>query len=279
MDDIFSGIPALGDTAGLEAYMTEQTAAQVTNDTGIPAALQLQDTDVQIDTGAPAPVATPAAPATPAPAQPATAPTYTSEQVQEIIANMQAQQARAMQQSAIQRQQQQAAQRPAYTPAQAAIIKQLIDKGVPFERIAEAMNAGRANANQQNALAARLQAIEQQLQAQQYAAEEQAFINKMTEFGDKFGLSEADLVTFGNAAYAKGINVAQVTDLESVFRALYPEQYAIRVQRMSNASTSQIFGGSSVPEMPRAAASKVEDQYVESFLKHSMPNQYGMTRK
>lgn len=279
MDDIFSGIPALGDTAGLEAYMTEQTAAQVTTDTGIPAALQLQDTDVQIDTGAPAPVATPAAPATPAPAQPATAPTYTSEQVQEIIANMQAQQARAMQQSAIQRQQQQTAQRPAYTPAQAAIIKQLIDKGVPFERIAEAMNAGRANANQQNALAARLQAIEQQLQAQQYAAEEQAFINKMTEFGDKFGLSEADLVTFGNAAYAKGINVAQVTDLESVFRALYPEQYAIRVQRMSNASTSQIFGGSSVPEMPRAAASKVEDQYVESFLKHSMPNQYGMTRK
>lgn len=279
MDDIFSGIPALGDAAGLEAYMTEQTAAQVTTDTGIPAALQLQDTDVQIDTGAPAPVATPAAPATPAPAQPATAPTYTSEQVQEIIANMQAQQARAMQQSAIQRQQQQTAQRPAYTPAQAAIIKQLIDKGVPFERIAEAMNAGRANANQQNALAARLQAIEQQLQAQQYAAEEQAFINKMTEFGDKFGLSEADLVTFGNAAYAKGINVAQVTDLESVFRALYPEQYAIRVQRMSNASTSQIFGGSSVPEMPRAAASKVEDQYVESFLRHSMPNQYGMTRK
>lgn len=279
MDDIFSGIPALGDTAGLEAYMTEQTAAQVTTDTGIPAALQLQDTDVQTDTGAPAPVATPAAPATPAPAQPATAPTYTSEQVQEIIANMQAQQARAMQQSAIQRQQQQTAQRPAYTPAQAAIIKQLIDKGVPFERIAEAMNAGRANANQQNALAARLQAIEQQLQAQQYAAEEQAFINKMTEFGDKFGLSEADLVTFGNAAYAKGINVAQVTDLESVFRALYPEQYAIRVQRMSNASTSQIFGGSSVPEMPRAAASKVEDQYVESFLRHSMPNQYGMTRK
>ena len=279
MDDIFSGIPALGDTAGLEAYMTEQTAAQVTNDTGIPAALQLQDTDVPTDTGAPAPVATPAAPATPAPAQPATAPTYTSEQVQEIIANMQAQQARAMQQSAIQRQQQQAAQRPAYTPAQAAIIKQLIDKGVPFERIAEAMNAGRANANQQNALAARLQAIEQQLQAQQYAAEEQAFINKMTEFGDKFGLSEADLVTFGNAAYAKGINVAQVTDLESVFRALYPEQYAIRVQRMSHASTSQIFGGSSVPEMPRAAASKVEDQYVESFLRHSMPNQYGMTRK
>lgn len=272
MDDIFSGIPALGDTAGLETFMNDQTVAQAVPNDGIPAALQQQQ---------PAPAAEPAPTTDPAPAAiPATpaAPTYTSEQVQEIINRMQAQQAaqvQAQQQQAMlqQRQAQAAAQRAAYTPQQAAIIKQLIDKGVGLDRIMAAMNGG------QNALAARLQAIEQRMQQQQYAAEEQAFINKMTEFGNKFGLTEADLVTFGNAAYEKGINVAQVTDVESVFRALYPEQYAIRMQRMSNAPASQIFGGSSVPEMPRAAASKVEDQYVEQFLRHSMPNQYGMTRK
>ena len=276
MDDIFSGIPALGDTAGLETFMNDQTVAQAVPNDGIPAALQQQQQPTQAAEPAPAtdpaPAATPAAPA---------APTYTSEQVQEIINRMTAQQAaqaQAQQQAMLQqRQAQAAAQRATYTPQQAAIIKQLIDKGVGLDRIMAAMNGGQ-NA-QQNALAARLQAIEQRMQQQQYAAEEQAFINKMTEFGNKFGLTEADLVTFGNAAYEKGINVAQVTDLESVFRALYPEQYAIRMQRMSNAPASQIFGGSSVPEMPRAAASKVEDQYVEQFLRHSMPNQYGMTRK
>lgn len=275
MDDIFSGIPALGDTAGLETFMNDQTVAQAVPNDGIPAALQQQQPAQAAEpapTTDPAPAATPATPA---------APTYTSEQVQEIISRMQAQQAaqvQAQQQAMLQqRQAQAAAQRAAYTPQQAAIIKQLIDKGVGLDRIMAAMNGGQ-NA-QQNALAARLQAIEQRMQQQQYAAEEQAFINKMTEFGNKFGLTEADLVTFGNAAYEKGINVAQVTDVESVFRALYPEQYAIRMQRMSNAPASQIFGGSSVPEMPRAAASKVEDQYVEQFLRHSMPNQYGMTRK
>lgn len=275
MDDIFSGIPALGDTAGLETFMNDQTVAQAVPNDGIPAALQQQQPAQAAEpapTTDPAPAATPATPA---------APTYTSEQVQEIISRMQAQQAaqvQAQQQAMLQqRQAQAAAQRATYTPQQAAIIKQLIDKGVGLDRIMAAMNGGQ-NA-QQNALAARLQAIEQRMQQQQYAAEEQAFINKMTEFGNKFGLTEADLVTFGNAAYEKGINVAQVTDVESVFRALYPEQYAIRMQRMSNAPASQIFGGSSVPEMPRAAASKVEDQYVEQFLRHSMPNQYGMTRK
>lgn len=275
MDDIFSGIPALGDTAGLESFMNDQTVAQAVPDTSIPAALQQQQ---PVQAAEPAPTTDPAPAATPA--TPA-APTYTSEQVQEIVNRMTAQQAvqaQAQQQAMLQqRQAQAAAQRAAYTPQQAAIIKQLIDKGVGLDRIMAAMNGGQ-NA-QQNALSARLQAIEQRMQQQQYAAEEQAFINKMTEFGNKFGLTEADLVTFGNAAYEKGINVAQVTDIESVFRALYPEQYAIRMQRMSNAPASQIFGGSSVPEMPRAAASKVEDQYVEQFLRHSMPNQYGMTRK
>ena len=117
-------------------------------------------------------------------------------------------------------------------------------------------------------------AVEDYLQQQQYAAEEAKFINKMNEFGAKFGLSEKELVTFGNAAMEKGINIANVTDIEAVFRVIYPEQYAIRVQRMSNAPTSQIYGGASTPENPRVSVNKLEDAYVEQFMKNSMPNAY-----
>ena len=68
-------------------------------------------------------------------------------------------------------------------------------------------------------------------------------------------------------------------DLETVFKAVYPEQYAIRIQRMSPTNTSQIYGGTSIPEGNRALASKAEDAYVEAFLKQTMPNQYGMLNK
>jgi hypothetical protein len=96
----------------------------------------------------------------------------------------------------------------------------------------------------------------------------------MTTFGDKFGLSENDLVTFGNKAMTMGINLTTVTDVESVFRAVYPEQYAIRSQRIANNPTSHIYGGASTPEAPRAATSKLEDAYVDNFLKQAMPNQF-----
>ena len=96
----------------------------------------------------------------------------------------------------------------------------------------------------------------------------------LTAFGDKFGLSENDLVVFGNTALAKGINIAQVSDLESVFRAIYPEQYAIRVQRMQHTPTSQIFGGSTMFINPTAMSEQAADNYVEGFLKGAMPNQY-----
>ena len=139
------------------------------------------------------------------------------------------------------------------------------------------MNASKAPAV--DPISEKVTQIEQYLKQQQYKAEENAFISKMTEFGNKYGLSENDLVIFGNKAMEKGINLVNVSDVELVFKALYPEQYAIRLQRMSNTPTSQIYGGSSVPEAPRAAASKVEDAYVENFLKHSMPNQYGMFKK
>jgi hypothetical protein len=165
-----------------------------------------------------------------------------------------------------------------YTPQQAAQIKALIDRGVPLEKIQAAISGAQQNNAQQQVLS-RLQGIEQYLQQQQYHAEETAFINKMTTFGDKFGLSETDLVTFGNQALSMGINLANVTDVEAVFRAVYPEQYAIRSQRIAGTSASQIYGGASAVEAPRAASSKLEDAYVDAFLKQAMPNAYGMHTK
>lgn len=263
-DNIFSGIPSLDDAQGLEQFMTNAQAEEFGFNNQVPAALQQQD-----------PTPTPA-PAQPAPQEPApAAPTFTSEQVAQIVARLQA---------SNQPQQPQTPPQPtqrasAYTPQQANVIKQLIDRGVPLERIMASLNGNRQqNAAQQQVLN-RLQGIEQYLQNQQYKTEEANFINKMTSFGDKFGLSESDLVTFGNQALAMGINLTNVTDVEAVFRAVYPEQYAIRSQRIAGASASQIYGGASTVETPRAASSKVEDAYVDAFLKQAMPNAYGMHTK
>lgn len=260
-DNIFSGIPDLNDTQGLEQYMNNAQAADFGFSGNVPQALQQE---------------TPAEP-TPAPAQPETpaAPTFTSEQVAQIVAGLRNQQPQTQPQAQPAPVQRQAA----YTPQQANIIKQLVDRGVPLERIIASMNGNRQNAAAQQQIVNRIQGIEQYLQAQQYKAEESNFINKMTSFGDKFGLSESDLVTFGNQALAMGINLTNVTDVEAVFRAVYPEQYAIRSQRIAGASASQIYGGASTVETPRAASSKLEDAYVDAFLKQAMPNAYGMHTK
>ena len=262
-DNIFSGIPALDDTAGLEQYVNNNTLTDLgLGNVSTPAALQQPNT-----TPAPQEGVDP----TPAPA-PQAQPQYTADQVAAIVARAQAQ-AQAQAQPQPQAQQTQISQ-SAYTPKQVAIIHQLIDKGVPIERIQQALNGNRQNAVQ-NSLVNRLQNVEAYLQNQQYIAEQNAFIDKMTTFGDKFGLSENDLVTFGNAAMAMGINLTTVNDVEAVFRAVYPEQYAIRSQRMAGAPASQIYGGVNTPDAPRAATSKLEDAYVDNFLKQAMPNQYG----
>lgn len=269
-NELFSGIPALGDDAGLEAYLNNTTL----NDMGVstqdptPSALQQQQ---------PAdPTPAPAAPAQPAQQQPATnVPQFTAEQVAEILARSR----QTAQQPAPQMRQPQAPASGAYSAQQAATIKQLIDRGVPLERIMAAMNGNRQQNAAQMQMAQRLQQIEQHLQQQQYAADQNAFIDKMTAFGDKFGLNEDELVVFGNKAQSMGINLIDVTDVEAVFRAVYPEQYAIRSQRLAGASNSQIFGGASAQEPSRAAAAKLEDAYVDQFLKRSMPNQYGMNSR
>lgn len=257
-NNLFEGLPGLADTEGLNNFINQQQAQAQNPQANIPPMLQPQNQEQE----------NPAQDNPQPQAQPQVynigGVQYTAAQLEQIV-----NQNKAM----IQRQAmaaQQSQPKSAYTPEQAAIIKELINRGVPMERIQNALqqNTAQAQMNQ------RMQNIETYLQQQQYAMEESAFIDKMTSFGNKFGLNEDDLVEFANVALSKGINVAQVTDVEAVFRALYPEQYAIRVQRMSAQPSSQMFGGSSIPEMPRANASKLEDSYVDAFLKSAMPNQY-----
>ena len=266
-EELFSGIPSLEDEEGLQNYMNQQTLSNLGVNNEVPAMLET-NTNNEDPAGA-AQIQQPA-------------PQFSSEQVQQIIQrNAQLEQYAAAQQQAILQQRQAAAAAANLGPAeynaqQAAIIKQLVNRGVPLSAIVNAVNQGRApQQTRANAeILNRVRAVEQYLQQQQYISEESKFVNKMTEFGNKFGLSENDLVAFGNTALAKGINIANVTDVEAVFRAIYPDQYAIRVQRMSNAPSSQIYGGSSTPENPRATAAKLEDAYVDQFLKGSMPNAY-----
>lgn len=270
-ENIFSGIPGLDQpTEDLQSLLNAQTEPTNPNE-GIPAALIPNPTE-------PSPTTTPDSNGgTQTPQM------FTSEQVAQIIANLKATQSQPVQPAAqpspvapvanpVQPQ-----VRTGYTPQQVEFITKALSSGYTLEQIQAAMNASKAPAI--DPISEKVSQIEQYLKQQQYKAEENAFISKMTEFGNKYGLSENDLVIFGNKAMEKGINLVNVSDVELVFKALYPEQYAIRLQRMSNTPTSQIYGGSSVPEAPRAAASKVEDAYVENFLKHSMPNQYGMFKK
>lgn len=268
-DELFSGIPSLDDEAGMQSFLNNDALANLGLGTDTtPAALQQN-----VTTPTPATPATPVANNVADDNNSAGAPQYSAEQVANIISRIQAQsQAQA---AAAQAQ----SQHSAYTPQQAAIIKQLIDRGVPMERISAALNGQRASNAQQVAIMQRLAQMEQYLQAQQYQQAQNEFVDRMTAFGDKFGLSENDLVTFGNKAMSMGINLIQVSDVEAVFRAVYPDQYAIRTQRMSNSSAPQIYGGSSTPEAPRAMAAKMEDAYVDQFLRASMPNQYGMFTK
>ena len=265
-NDIFSGIPSLDDQQGLENYLNQQTLDNMGLNTQIPAALEQPASE---------PAGAASQNSTPAPAQ---QPTYTNEQIAQIIARNQQLEAQLVQQP-VQTQQQQIRQAqpaaPLYNERQIGIINQLLAKGVSIEQIAAHMANARGNASQvNNATLQRLQNIEAYLQQQQYAQAETEFTNKMLAFGEKFGLSEQELVHFGNVAFDKGINVLHA-DLETAFRAVVPDQYALRVQRMQNNNTSQFYGGASAMDTPRASASKMEDAYVDAFLKQSMPNQYG----
>lgn len=278
----FSDIPALGDVQGLDAFLNnEALAAQ-----GLPVQKTEEVTPAAQPTAAPAasdPAAQPAAPAATLPASGGDSVTLTREQYQALLAGR-AQQPQAPAQPQVpQGAQGQQAQRggSGYSAQDQIFIANALARGYTLEQINRALIAQRGAQGRINpALEQRIAQVENYLKTQEYKNAETAFVNKITDFGGKWGLSEQDLVTFGNEALKHGINIAMDNvDLEMVFRAVYPDQYAIRLKRMTPTNTSQIYGGTSVPEAGRASSAKLEDAYVENFLKGAMPNQYGMLNK
>lgn len=276
-DNMFSDIPGLSDENGFNQFMENQSASQQQSDGGIPPLTQpVQPTGT--DQGSTD------QPDTQPQDNTTQEPTYTAAQVQQIIASLQAQQVQQRAQPVRQPQVQPQIQprSSAYSQQEINAINGMLARGYSLEQVLQAVQNNRARQGaptRDPAILDKINQIERYLANQQYQTEQNAFVSKMNDFGSKFGLSEQDLVTFGNAAMAQGINLINVPDVEIVFKALYPEQYAVRMQRMSNTPTSQIYGGQSVAEAPRAQVSKAEDAYVENFLKRSMPNQYGMQRK
>lgn len=278
-NNIFEGIPGLDDTQGLENYAANQAATEAI---GTPA------TTPQALTPNAQPATDPNANV-----QPQGQVTYTQEDIQRIIAENAQYKAQAQARAQAQAQpqnvtpQQRVAQPNSNVNPQANVqgnpqlqmaIARALAAGYTPEQVYAAMRGNTQQAKLENQVAQ----IQNYLEQQQYQREEAAFIDKMTSFGNKWGLSEQDLVTFADKALQLGINVAQVNDVEAVFRAVYPEQYAFRAQRIANQNNaSPIYGGTSIPEAPRAAQSKAEDAYVENFLKGKMPNAYNsfMNRK
>lgn len=289
----FSDIPALGDVKGLEAYMNNQAlaaqglpvqpaapAAQPTVPATQPAATTVQG--AQGGQPAPQPAAQPAAAPSVTPDASGNV-TLSREQYAALLAGRGLPQQPAqptVPQAQVQAQpvQQAATRTPMYSAQEQAFISKALAQGYSLDQINRYL-AGRS-AQSNPVMEQRIAQVEQYLKQQEYKAAETAFVNKLSSFGDKWGLSEADLVTFGNEALKHGINIAgENVDLETVFRAVYPDQYSIRLRRMTPTPTSQIYGGTSIPEGNRATAAKVEDAYVEAFLKGAMPNQYAAFKK
>lgn len=265
----FSDIPALGDVEGLENYMNTESLKSlgIPNDTSNDTQPTVQTND---DTNAQNDVAP-----TNVPAQPTQGTVGVSREEFDNLVKSISDIRESLQQRTVQAPQPQPTTGPAYTAQQMQFINTALQRGYSMEQILATLqkNAG------QDANSQKITAIENYLKQQQVQRLENEFIEKMTAFGNKWGLSEQDLVTFGQKALSLGINVATVTDLDTVFRAVYPEQYAIRSKRMQNTPSSQIYGGTSIPESTRAMASRAEDAYVENFLAHTMPNMYNTSKK
>lgn len=267
----FSGIPSLGDTQGLDNYLNaEALAAQ-----GL----------TPVEQPAPAPE-TPAAPATettPSPLTTSTPAGFTKEQLADLVSkvdNINKQLGNNRQAATPQT----APTTGGYSQQEQAFITAALQKGYSLDQIQQAITQRRAQTGVGNpqtlAMEQRIAAMEQFLRTQQYQQAQDAFISKVSNFGSKWGLSDTDIETFANEALKHGINIAmENVDLEMVFRAVYPKQYAIRSQRMTHTNASQIYGGTSIPEGNRAQSARAEDAYVEAFLKNAMPNQYGMLNK
>jgi DNA-binding transcriptional MerR regulator len=263
----FSDIPALGDAQGLENYLNNEALAaqgiQVQNQQPEQPKPEEQQQQVQQQSQQPQ-------------GQSNDTITLSREQLNAILASR-----GQMPQQAQQPQQQVQPRAPVYSAQEQQFIARALAQGYSLDQINRFLYTQRGNVARGNPiLEQRLAQVEQYLRTQEYKTAETAFINRLSDFGNKWGLSEQDLVNFGNTALQHGINIAgDNVDLEMVFRAIYPEQYSIRSRRMTPTNSSQIYGGTSIPEGSRASASKLEDAYVENFLKGAMPNQYGTLNK
>ena len=246
----FEVIPSLDDTEGLQNYLNQENLNNMGLTGQQPQMLQPED----IKNSTPS--------VEPQPQQQG----YTQEQIAQIIAENEAYRTRLQQQQQFAQAQPQ--QKPVYSPQQAELIKRAIDRGIPLERIIQALGQNSA----QNQVLQKLNSLEARLAQRDYEEAQNAFVTKMQDFGTKFGLSESDLVTFANTALSKGINLINTPDVESIFRAIYPDQYAIRMQRI-NSTPSTIYGGGSIGQTPQEGNRQI-DAYVENFLKQRMPNQY-----
>lgn len=272
--DDFSGIPSLSDEQGLSQFLQQQELAAA----GFGAAPSAAQPQEQAQPAAQAQPAQPAA--QPAPqAQPEQPRTYTQEDLAEILAQVDAirqRQAQMQPKPASQPSAQLQGRAPAYSPQEVRFINLALAQGYSMAAIQNAINSRRAQGgyNPQVAnLEQRMDALQRYLATQEYREAEAEFVDKLTEFGDKFGLSEQDLVTFGQTAMQKGINIAVGNvDLEAVFRAIYPDQYAIRSQRIAQANSSQIYGGSSAAEPTGVQSQKAAAEYARQFLLGRMPN-------
>jgi len=270
----FSGIPSLGDAAGLENFIQNENLKAMGGVANPAPAANPNPNPAQ--PAQPAVPGTDANPATPNPADIPNADAQPSVTITRAEYDAMQKQIAAINQQLNANRQQPAAQAPqvnigaGYDARVKSFITEALNRGYSLEQIQKVL--AQRNDPAVNQMNARMAAIEKQLQEQQYQDYEARFIGKMTSFGNKWGLSENDLVTFGQEALKQGINVANDNvNLEAVFRAIYPEQYAIRSQRMANASKSQIFGGAGIPDNPQATNSKLADAYVEAFIKSHYP--------
>lgn len=271
----FSDIPALGDVNGLEQYLNNQTLAAQ----GLPVQTTTSTPSTSTASTTQQGETTPGTGTTTTTTPPASGTvTLTNEQLNAILAS------RGVAQPQTQPATQPQRAPTSYTAQDITFITKALQQGYSLQQINEFLvrqNRQYGDDRQSAQLAQRLAQVEDYLKTQEYKTLENAFVSKLTDFGNKFGLSEQDLVTFGNEALKHGINIAMGdVNFETVFRAIYPDQYAIRSRRMVPTATSQIYGGNSIPESGnRAQASRLEDAYVDSFLKGTMPNQYAALNK
>lgn len=289
----FADVPALGDTNGLNTFLQNEQ-------------MRANGIDPSIAEGQPQggtqPATTPAGDGTqPAVTQPAVQPlggtqpagkTYTEAEVKNIVQallaarnNPTGQAGGTQPQGGVQPRQPVTGaqggqvQPVVYSQAEKAFINQALLQGYSLDAIHKTIMTRRAG-GADPATIARIANLEEQVYRQNYAKAQEEFVSRAEPFQKKFGLTDNDMEVFAERALSKGINIAMPNvDLEAVFNVVFPEQYAIRSRRISTPNTPQIIGGNSFQETPRQTNSRVEDAFVEQFLKNAMPGNYTPPQK